>query len=441
MKPKFLFQIFALLILLFGTIGTGGPAQAQAITGVPDGAVIVIRQVTYWDATFAGNVDAQRYEKWSFVLSEAHSFVVTATPTTTGLTALIRLLDGNGNEIARGTGVLTSNEPSGTYFALIQPEAGSGSYNLTLRQASQDQQPSVSTVVTPPTVNAGGTAMVSVNLNNVPADGYASVEFTCTYNASLSEASNIAVAGLFGTDPVLAVNGPGNGSFIAAIAGSNGNKATTSGPAFTFNLKGLQAGQTAVECKARVSNGDNSLVDISSTAGSLTINGLPPTPTSSPTATPTFTPTPAPTSSPTPTTVVPVSVTLTGKVLASKPVTVRLYDANNLLAASMSANADGSFSLSAPAGMYTVVATASGFLSAQGSANLTGSTVTKPTISLIAGDIDGNHVIDQYDALTIGMGYNTAVPAAADLNNDGIINVLDLQLLAANYRKSGALSW
>jgi hypothetical protein len=39
------------------------------------------------------------------------------------------------------------------------------------------------------------------------------------------------------------------------------------------------------------------------------------------------------------------------------------------------------------------------------------------------------------------MSYNTAVPSAADLNNDGVINVLDLELLAANYRKSGALAW
>jgi hypothetical protein len=64
-----------------------------------------------------------------------------------------------------------------------------------------------------------------------------------------------------------------------------------------------------------------------------------------------------------------------------------------------------------------------------------------PTISLPAGDIDGNNVIDQFDAMTIGMSYNTAVPAAADLNSDGIINVLDLEQLASNYRKSGALAW
>jgi hypothetical protein len=64
-----------------------------------------------------------------------------------------------------------------------------------------------------------------------------------------------------------------------------------------------------------------------------------------------------------------------------------------------------------------------------------------PTINLLAGDIDGNNVIDQMDALTIGMSYNTATPSQADLNNDGVINVLDLELLAHNYRKTGPTVW
>ena len=64
-----------------------------------------------------------------------------------------------------------------------------------------------------------------------------------------------------------------------------------------------------------------------------------------------------------------------------------------------------------------------------------------PTISLLAGDIDGNGVIDQFDALTIGMNYNAAAPDAADLNNDGVINVLDLEILAGNYRQTGPTAW
>jgi hypothetical protein len=129
-------------------------------------------------------------------------------------------------------------------------------------------------------------------------------------------------------------------------------------------------------------------------------------------------------------------------VLADKPVTVGLYDATNTLIGSTTANTNGTFSLNAAAGTYTVIATASGFLSSQGPVTLTaGNTSTMPTISLLAGDIDNNNVIDQLDALTIGMNYNAASPAAADLNNDGTINVLDLELLAQNYRATGPVVW
>ena len=134
--------------------------------------------------------------------------------------------------------------------------------------------------------------------------------------------------------------------------------------------------------------------------------------------------------------------TITGQVLAGKPVTVDLFTEDNWVVTSIAANADGTFSLTAPAGRYNIVAHASGFLSALGSATITGgSTSVKPMIILLAGDIDSNFMINQLDAMTIGMNYNKAAPTEADLNTDGIINVLDLELLAKNYRKTGPVSW
>ena len=166
------------------------------------------------------------------------------------------------------------------------------------------------------------------------------------------------------------------------------------------------------------------------------------TPTSS-TPVETLTPTATqstPVGSPTPTSL--PDGTISGQVIASKPVTVSLYDASDVLVTSVTANPDGTFNLTAPAGTYTIAASASGYLDAEGPATITGgSASTKPAINLLAGDIDGNNVIDQFDALTIGMGYNGATPAEADLNNDGVINVLDLELLASNYRKSGPQDW
>jgi hypothetical protein len=129
-------------------------------------------------------------------------------------------------------------------------------------------------------------------------------------------------------------------------------------------------------------------------------------------------------------------------VLAGKPVTISLYKPDNTLLTSVIASPNGTFSLTAPVGTYRAVATASGYLGAQGSVTLsTGTTTTLPTVSLLAGDIDNNNVVDQLDALTLGMNYGTATPAAADLNNDATINVLDLELLARNYRKTGPVAW
>jgi hypothetical protein len=320
-----------------------------------------------------------------------------------------------------------------------------------------DSEPRVSTTINTPNINFGDMAMTTVSLNNVPAEGYTSAEFTCTYNPTLLEAGSITIGSLFGADSVSAINRPPGGSFILAIAGSNGSKAITSGAAFTFSVKALQAGQTTVDCTARVSKGDGNISSSPSTGpAALTIGGTI-TPTASQTATSTGTPTPSSTSTPTatptpsftPSTTAsvtpgqPLMGTLTGQVFTTEPVIVRLYDATNTLIVTIPANPEGAFGLTAPTGTYIVVATASGFLSAQkNSVTVTGGIVTTlPAINLLAGDVDNNEVIDEWDAMTIGMNYNTITPTAADLNNDGIINFIDLEILAANYRKTGPIAW
>jgi len=272
---------------------------------------------------------------------------------------------------------------------------------------------SVTVSLSQASIAIGASSTVTVILNNVPAGGYASAEFTCTYNAALVEVSAITETSIFGADPAVAVNGPQNGSFIFAIAGSTGSKATSNGGVFTFSAKGLQVGQTAISCQARVSTGNLVLETIPSTPANLDI-------TSSSTQQGIF----------------------AGQVIAGKPVTITLYDTNNAVAGTITANTDGTFSLPISAGAYTAGASAPGYLRGQGAVTITGgSTTTFQTLNLLAGDIDGNDVVDQFDALTIGINYNGTVPVEADLNNDGTINVLDLEILAFNYRKTGPLSW
>ncbi len=339
-----------------------------------------------------------------------NTLISTATPITSA------------TPVATNTLVITATNTLIPTVSTFTPTSTFVFTNTPVATATVITGPYVQTSANPLILVVGDTGLITVSLNNIPVGGYTSTEFTCTYNPALVDVSNIAVAGLFGPDPVSGILGPQNGSFILALAGSNGNRAMGGGTAFTFNATGLQTGQTTVECTARVSNGQSGLQSILSIPTNITIVGF-------------VTPSPAPT-------VVPTSATLTGQVFASKPVTITLYNPDSSIAATTTANPDGTFSFSAPGGTYTVVAAASGFLSAQGSVTLVnGNTSTKPVVSLIAGDIDGNSVIDQIDALTIGINYNNTIPTAADLNNDGIINVLDLGILAQNYGASGALVW
>jgi hypothetical protein len=270
------------------------------------------------------------------------------------------------------------------------------------------------------TLTIGESSLVTVGLYNVPAEGYASTEFTCTYDPVFAEAGNVMVSSLFGPDPVSAMSGPQNGQFVLAVAGGSGNKAMTDGTAFTFMITGLQAGQTAVQCTARVSTGVGGLDPIAYISDTLNVVGITPSPTGVPA----------------------LSAIVNGQVLASKAVTIQLFDLGNQLVVSQTANPDGTFALPMSGGDYTIVASAPGFLNAQASITLTaGIITTMPTISLLAGDVDGNGVIDEFDALTLGMSYGASTPAAADLNSDGVIDFLDLELLAENYRASGALAW
>ena len=375
------------------------------------------------DTTYTGSVDKYRYEEWHFLLTDATTFSLTAHPTTAGLSPLIVLLDTNGNELARETEFLTSTQPAGDYFVQIQPQEGQGFYNLILEGCGTVDK--AISVVGSGNVKVGEKTTVTVYFKKVPPAEYESTEITCSYDANLLEVNNMVSKDLFGTNPATAISGPQNSSFIYAIAGSHGQKATENGAVFSFDLTGLKEGQSTIECSANISLGDGILTDIGS--DSLVLNIL------------AGTPPPAPTPTPNPD---PSVAQINGQVIAAKPVTVSLYDSENLLFTSVSVQADGTFMLSAPAGEYSITAEAGGFISARGSVSLTsGSIHTMPNIVLLAGDIDDNNVIDQLDALTISINYHTASPEIADLNSDGIINLLDLEVLAQNYRFSGVLNW
>lgn len=406
---KKILRIVVLLAMLM-SLFSASVVQAKNLS-----AEIVIRSTTFWNATFNGSVNANLFERWSLQLEEASTFSVTVTTQTGDLTPTIVLLDSNGVEITQAVGtlstaVLNTTQAAGDYFIQVQPESGAGTYSMEIRRTDDTStDPNATIVFNPATIFPDETSEGSVYLNNVPASGYASAEFTCTYDATLISITNIAQAGLFGTDPVVILNGPADGTFLFAIAGSNGQKATSSGVAFTFTATGLAVGEAQVNCVVKVSSG-GALQTIESTPTTLSVlepNGH-----------------------------------IEGTVTANEPVTVTLYDEQDVEINSTTVDANGFFTFEVPAGTYLIRATAEGFLPAEGDPQVfSGITTQMQAITLISGDIDGNGVIDQFDALTIGMNYNASDVPVADLNNDGIINVLDLEILAANYRANGSLNW
>src|SRR6187549_1182248 len=115
MKPKYLLQLSVLLALLLSSLGPNLIAKAA-----PSSGIIVNRTLVFWDATYSGYVDANRFENWQFAFGQSYTFTVTAIPSSGDLVPLVRLLDQNGNEISTQTGSLTSTQPAGDYSIQIE---------------------------------------------------------------------------------------------------------------------------------------------------------------------------------------------------------------------------------------------------------------------------------------------------------------------------------
>ncbi|MBT3321149.1 MAG: hypothetical protein HN392_02590 [Anaerolineae bacterium] len=282
--------------------------------------------------------------------------------------------------------------------------------------AADPPEPTITIIIAEPSITPGENTVVTVSLNDIPAEGYASTELTCTYPVELLTISNTTEQGLFGDDPVVASIGAVNGNMIYAIAGKNDMKATIGGALIKFDITALALGETTITCVAKVSTGDGTLTELAPASASLNI--------------------------------VEPEGFINGIAFASKALTVSLIDSVGTLIATVSPDGDGVFSIAAPPGTYTLSAEASGHLKAENTTVvvITAETTNMESVTLLAGDISGaagipDGAIDQLDAMTIGMNYNLSTPEIADLNSDGIINVLDLEIIADNYQATGPLPW
>jgi len=95
-------------------------------------------------------------------------------------------------------------------------------------------------------------------------------------------------------------------------------------------------------------------------------------------------------------------------------------------------------------GTYNFTADSPGFLAATctGVVHDTDVTVLNEVV-LLAGDIDGSTEVDITDAVAIGMAFGSTDPGeVADLNADGVVDILDLILMAVNFgQTSDANPW
>ncbi|TDA68931.1 MAG: hypothetical protein D9V47_06600 [Clostridia bacterium] len=110
--------------------------------------------------------------------------------------------------------------------------------------------------------------------------------------------------------------------------------------------------------------------------------------------------------------------------------------------------ADGSFRLEdLTPGPHTLRFYHQGYLISKASIEITaGATVTAPAVTLRAGDVNDDNVVNLQDLTLLASAYRSQEgdPAtgqrynpAADLNADGQVNLQDLTLLATNYRQVG----
>ncbi|MEI7849602.1 MAG: dockerin type I domain-containing protein, partial [Chloroflexota bacterium] len=247
-----------------------------------------------------------------------------------------------------------------------------------------------------------------LDLQNLPEEGLTSATFACRYDPSLIQLDPPQDAGFFGPNALSNLDGPSGDTFVYIISGKSIDQ---SGTALRINFQTLAPGTFNLDCLVSTSNNSD--------------------------------PSPIPFSSSSLSIVKPVvNLPITGIISANRPVSLSLYSGSTIIT-STSPDSNETFSLSAPPGEFTLVASAPGFLNAQTLVSLSNAT-SLPKLQLIAGDVNQDGTIDTADAHLIGIYYQANITDPAftpDLNNDGSIDILDLEIIAQNFGQIAPTSW
>jgi outer membrane biosynthesis protein TonB len=173
-----------------------------------------------------------------------------------------------------------------------------------------------------------------------------------------------------------------------------------------------------------------------------------PKPTVGPTPQPTQQPTPQPTQQPTPQ---PAMASVSGRITligrfgnnwSGATARVGTSDQTTLTEAALT-DVQGNFNIeNVSTGLQTVTADAPGYLSAVCSnANVIAPQTVLNPAALLAGDINGDDLIDIVDAATVGTNFGQIGTNAADITQDDAVDIFDIVLVSVNYGEIGPQDW
>ncbi len=356
---------------------------------------------------------------------------------------------------------------------LRQPGAVQANVKAPVDQAAAAAGTTLTVVVTPNSGLVGSTVSAAFNLSN--AANLYGLQIDCTVNPAVLTGQTRTDGTVFTSVNSFILDGSPQptgkwsltGSLLNPAPAFNGNATV-----FTLNYKVVGLGSTTIACVPMAVDLAGNIVTVTAVNGNFvgtvptatappatatataTGTSIPPTATATATATLTPTPrTPTPTPSPTakPPTATPVPATTTpgvGTINGTVKYEKRTSQAGILVTllaggptganvAQKTTAADGVFQFAnVAAGNYAIIVSASGYLGAVYTFGVNAAGITLNTVTLLAGNADGNGAIDLVDAGMIGANYKLTVPpgpASADFNGDGAINLVDLVMVGKNF--------
>jgi hypothetical protein len=318
--------------------------------------------------------------------------------------------------------------------------------------------PGLKLALSPAEPVAGDLLTVSIIADQVI--GLYGLETTCTVDPASVTGGALGAGDVFTSANSYVVDGGYQGSGSWTVAASLLNPAPTfdgTGTAYSLLFPLNAVSSFRIECRALAVNRSGQSLSTASLAASVSIGGpvVTPDPTIEPTAQPTIVPTIPPTATvtpePTPTiqpTVEPIVGSIQGAVQYQRRtdqtgilLTVLAGGPNGTTFAQFATGPDGTFRFdNVPAGTYSIQFAGGGHLGAVYTFEVGSAGVVLNTVTLLAGDTDGNNQIDLADAALVGANLQQTVPpapAAADLNADALINIIDLVLVGGNFGTSG----